>query len=388
MRSRAYTRIFALLFIVVVTAAPLRLARAASSSVASPRITADAGILMDFTTGVVLFEKKAHELRHPASLTKIMTAIVVLETCGLQDVVTVTTEATRVSGSRAGIRPGQKFTVEDMLYSLLLESANDVALALAVHVAGSVTGFAEIMNEKAWEAGARNTHFSNPHGLTEPDHLTTAYDLALLARHALRYPLFAEAVRTRVAEIDRLDKPVVLRLHNTNKLLQHFEGADGVKTGTTSASGRSLVASATRDDHKLVSVVLHSDSRWDDAARLLDYGFDRFVLLFPYRRGDMVQTVRVKGGMESRATLVAGDDLAVVAPREYALRLELSDLPRTIDAPCLTTRPACRLAAFLDGRELASIPLYPKRDVRPRTLWRIFLAHVLLPLSRLLSGAG
>jgi D-alanyl-D-alanine carboxypeptidase (penicillin-binding protein 5/6) len=374
--------------IVALAVVPAGWASAAAPAAASPRITADAGILMDFTTGVVLFEKNAHVMRHPASLTKIMTAIVVLETCGLQDVVTVVVEATRVSGSRIHIRPGQKFTVEDMLYSLLLESANDVAVALAFHVAGSEPAFAEMMNEKAWEIGARNTRFHNPHGLTERGHLTTAYDLALITRHALRYPLFAEAVRTRVAEIDRLDKEVVLSLHNTNKLLQHFEGADGVKTGTTSAAGRSLVASATRDDHKLVSVVLHSDSRWDDAARLLRYGFDRYVLLRPYRRGDLVQTVRVKGGMESRVTLVAGEDLAVVAPREYAGRLELSDLPGALEAPCLTTKPACRLIAYLDGRDLASVPLYPVRNVQPRTFWRMLRAYVLQPLSRLLSGAG
>jgi len=361
--------------------APAHLALAQTPSGQAPRITADAGILMDFATGTVLFEKKAHELRHPASLTKIMTAVVVLDKCPLQDVVTVPPEATRVPGSTAGVRAGQKFTVEDMLYSLLMESANDVAVTLAVHVAGSVEAFAGLMNAKAFSIGARNTHFSNPHGLTAKDHLTTAYDLALIARHALQYPLFAETVRTRVAEIDRLDKDVVMRLHNTNRLLQHFEGADGVKTGTTTASGRSLVASATRDDHKLVSVVLHSDSRWDDAARLLRYGFDRFILLYPFRRGEFVRTVRVKGGMASRVTLVAGGDLVVVAPREYADRLELSDLPQSIDAPCATTKPACVLRAYLDGRETASVPLYPDREVKRKNLWHLIDTYVLRPLS-------
>ena len=386
MRDSACMPFLSLLAVIALVAAPVHPASAQVRAGASPRITADAGILMDFVTGTVLYEKKAHEPRHPASLTKIMTAIIVLDKCPLQDVVTVSPEAARVSGSRAGLRPGQKFTVEDMLYSLLMESTNDAAMALAIHVAGSAPAFADLMNAKAWAIGARNTHFANPHGLTAPGHLTTAYDLALIARHALQYPLFAETVRTRVAEIDRLDRDAVTRLHNTNRLLQHFEGADGVKTGTTTASGRSLVATATRNDHKLVSVVLHSDSRWDDAARLLDYGFERFILVYPYRRGDFVRTVRVRGGMASRATLVAGDDLAVVVPMEYAERIELSDLPQSIDAPCATSKPACMLRASLDGREMASIPLYPGRAVPRKNLWQIIHAYVLKPLSGLFSG--
>jgi D-alanyl-D-alanine carboxypeptidase (penicillin-binding protein 5/6) len=181
-----------------------------------------------------------------------------------------------------GLRAGQRLSVRDLLAALLIRSANDAAVALAEHVGGSVAGFADLMNAKAQALGMRDSHFRNPHGLDAPEHYSTAYDLALLARYALQSPTFAELVRTRQLTIT-LTSPVTRRkrrplvsqrlVRSHNRLLSAFEGADGVKTGFTNDAGRCLVASAQRGDRRLIAVLLNDPRRWDDAASLLQYGF-------------------------------------------------------------------------------------------------------------------
>lgn len=350
--------------------------------VAAPRVTADAAVLMDWKTGTVLYEKNAHSIRHPASLTKMLTAVVALEHANLQDVVVVPEEACSVHGSSAGLRKGQRYTMEDLLYMLLLKSANDAACAIAIHVAGSIPEFARLMNDKARQIGAYNTTFLNPHGLTEPGHLTTAYDQALIARYALSIPFFAETVSTKEAEVDRLDRDVVIRLRNTNKLLWYFAGMDGVKTGTTHAAGKSLAASATRDGQRLVTVVLHSDARWNDAANLLEYGFAAFELVNPYNKGDIVRTVRVRGGMEPRVPIIATSDLAAVVPKTLRERLTVLEPCRTVNAPCDPSRSLCQVSLVLDGKVLATTDVRPAREVKRYSIWRVLYVRLFVPLIR------
>jgi len=365
---------------------PLALLAAPAPSHAAPgvSVTADAAILMDWRTGVVLYEKNAYRVRHPASLTKVLTAIVTLENCEIQDVVTVAPEAGRVPGSTVGLRSGQQFTVEDLLHCLLLASGNDAACALAIHVAGSIPAFAEMMNQKARQIGAINTHFANPHGLDAPDHLTTAYDQGLIARYALGIPFFGDTVATRVADVDRLDRDIVMRLSNTNALLSHFAGADGVKTGTTSGAGMSLIASATRQDHKLVAVVMHSDARWNDAARLLEYGFTNFALINPFKKGQVVRTVRVKGGELDRVALVAGADLAVIVPRSAVDRVVISEPAGSVTAPCMPGAPCQEVGIWLDGQKMASIGLFARQEVKRKTIFRLFYTRIVMPLVSLM----
>lgn len=365
---------------------PALCAQAASSA---PRLTADSAILIDWQTGTVLYDKKAHAFRHPASLTKVMTAIVALENSLLQDVVTVTREACYLAGSSMNLRPGQKFTMDDLLYCMLMKSANDAASAVAIHVGGSIDGFAAMMNEKAREIGALNTHFRNPHGHTEPGHLTTAFDMALIARYAMSIPYFAETVSTKEADVDRLDKHIVIRLRNTNRLLWHFEGADGVKTGTTAAAGKSLIASATREEQRLIAVVLHSDSRWADAEALLNHGFAEYSLVSVYRKGEVVRTVRVTSGMSSRVPLVAMTDLALVVKKSDKQKVTISDVVWSIKAPCDPGKEVARVSILIDGQEAASTGLSPLRDVRRRTIWRVLYQNTVLPLIRpLLRGSA
>ncbi len=242
---------------------------------------AASAILVDAASGDVLHAHAARERRAPASLTKVMTAVVVLERAELSDQVVVGPRVREAGGHTLGLRPGHRLSVQDLLSALLVLSANDAAVALAEHVGGSVDEFAALMNAKAQVLGMRDTHFRNPHGLDAPDHYSTAYDLAALTRYALQSPAFAQIVRTRQTMITlkaparrrgRAIKAVrVLRSHN--RLLTAFAGADGVKTGFTSEAGRCLVASAQREGRRLIAVLLNDPRRWQDAASLLEHGF-------------------------------------------------------------------------------------------------------------------
>ncbi len=245
---------------------------------------AASAILVEGGTGEILYAHAPREHRAPASLTKVMTAVVVLERARLADQVAVSPRAPQAGGHTIGLRAGQRLSVRDLLAALLIRSANDAGVALAEHVGGSVAGFADLMNAKARALGMRDSHFRNPHGLDAPDHYSTAYDLALLTRYALQSPTFAMLVRSRQVTITlrspsrkRKGRPVVVNrvVRSHNRLLAAFEGADGVKTGFTSEAGRCLVASAQRGDRRLIAVLLNDPRRWDDAASLLEYGFTR-----------------------------------------------------------------------------------------------------------------
>lgn len=244
----------------------------------SEALSAASALLMDADTGAILFARDHMEQRSPASTTKIMTALVILEEGRLSDKAVISSRAAAVGGTGLGLRRGQRIMLRDLLWAILLKSANDAALAAAEHVGGSEERFVAQMNAKAAALGMQGTHFANPHGLDEADHYSTAYDLAILTRQALRNPTFARIVQTREASLTvltgrngKLAKRKIVRTHN--QLLGQFAGADGVKTGYTSQAGRCLVASATRGDHQLIAVLLNDSRRWVDAAALLEYGF-------------------------------------------------------------------------------------------------------------------
>lgn len=242
------------------------------------QLNAASAVLMDTDTGAILFARHPMEQRAPASTTKIMTALLILEEGRLDDKVVISERAAAVGGTGLGLRRGQRVMLRDLLWAILLKSANDAALAAAEHVGGSEERFVDRMNAKAAALGMQGTHFANPHGLDDPDHHSTAYDLATLARHALRNPTFAHMVQTREASLTiltgrngRVVKRMAIRTHN--QLLGQFFGADGVKTGYTALAGRCLVASATRGDRQLIAVLLNDTRRWVEAAALLEYGF-------------------------------------------------------------------------------------------------------------------
>ena len=238
-------------------------------------LAAKSVILLDAKTGDVLYEKAPDEMQYPASATKILTALMVLEQGDLDKRVTIQPEDTKVEPSALEFKPGEEYTRRHLLFALLLKSANDVALALARDNSGSITAFADKMNRRAEALGATGSHFTNPHGLHDPHHFTTARDLALIARFAMQQPLFREIVATPEIGMTRGAEWIVLKNHN--KLLAMFPGCIGVKTGYTRASQHVLVSCAIRAGKEAISVVMHSDKPgiWNDSKTLLEYAFEK-----------------------------------------------------------------------------------------------------------------
>ena len=244
-------------------------------------LAAKSVILLDAKTGDVLYEKAPDEMQYPASATKILTALVVIEQGDLDKSVTIQPEDTKVEPSALGFKPGEKYTRRHLLFALLLKSANDVALALARDNAGSVGAFCERMNRRAEALGALSTHFTNPHGLHDPHHFTTARDLAIIARVAMQQPLFREIVATPEIGMARGDEWVVLKNHN--KLLAMLPGCIGVKTGYTRPAQQVLVSCAIRAGREAISVVMHSDKPgiWNDSKTLLEHAFEKLGVPAP-----------------------------------------------------------------------------------------------------------
>jgi D-alanyl-D-alanine carboxypeptidase len=249
-------------------------------------LTARAAVLMDASTGKLLYQKDPDLRLPPASTTKVVTAIVTLESRRkLSESLTVSKAATRVPASKLYLRPGQTITIEHLLYGILLSSANDASMVLAEGIAGSVESFAELMTTKAHNIGAVNTHFTNPHGLTAPDHYSTARDLAILFRYAMKNATFREIVQTKISSVKSnsiIRKRTVARrisVRNHNRLLWNFDGAIGGKTGYTLAAQKCFVGAVVRNGVTLIVSILGARDQWGDTKKLLEYGFDNYQTL-------------------------------------------------------------------------------------------------------------
>ena len=249
-----------------------------TDSLEIPTINSRAYVVIDRKSNTILVGKNENQKKKMASTTKIMTALVVIENCNLSDTVEVSKKAAGTGGSRLGLKTGDKITVYDLLYGLMMCSGNDAAVSLAEHVAGSISDFAKLMNQKALELGLSNTHFVTPHGLDEDEHYTTAYELAILANHAMNNEIFAKIVGTKNYTITINGYPKALT--NTNELLGVLNGVYGIKTGFTNGANRCLVTSCKRGDMDIICVVLGADTkkyRTTDSIKLIEYAFSHFT---------------------------------------------------------------------------------------------------------------
>ncbi len=267
----------------------------------APPVSASHAILMDADTGAVLYEKDADTPSLIASTTKIMTGLLVCETCDPDEKVTVPPEAVGVEGSSMYLKAGETLSVRDLLYGMLLQSGNDAATALALHCSGSVEAFAERMNEKARDLGLTNTHFANPHGLDNEENYGSARDLATLTAYALQNPAFAGIVATKTYRTG--DRCLV----NHNKLLWRCEGAIGVKTGFTKKAGRILVSAAERNGRTLICVTVSAPDDWNDHCSLYDFGFSRYEMTEISQAGKSVGTLPLIAEQTVSYPLLAGE---------------------------------------------------------------------------------
>ncbi len=310
-----------------------------------PPITAKAALLADAQTGEILLSRNADQPLPPASTTKIMTALITLERVRPDEVVTVPASAL-IGDAAMGLTPGERLTVEELLYGMLMVSGNDAAMTLAEYVGGSTENFVALMNQRAAEMNLKGTHFVNPHGLDAPGHVSSAVDLLAMTRAGLSYELFARIVATPQARVaGRL-------LINRNELLTTYPGADGVKTGTTDAAGQCLVASATREGHRAIAIVLGSQDRYADSRALLDHYFTYFGWLRLTLPRDGFSRVRWDDGRVRE--LSAESEPEVFLPR---WQWPLVQVVRVIRGNGEPGSPAGKAIFFLSSRRLAEVPL-------------------------------
>jgi D-alanyl-D-alanine carboxypeptidase (penicillin-binding protein 5/6) len=249
-------------------------------TVSARSVSAQSAILIEQTSGRVLFEKDAHTKRRIASITKIMTAILAIESGKMEEIVTVSNRAVRTEGSSIYLKPNEKIKLKHLVYGLMLRSGNDAAVAIAEHVAGSVEGFVFLMNQKAAEIGMMNTEFANPHGLDDAEnHYSTAYDMALLMRYAMQNKEFRKISGTEVYRAPNPDEKWDRVWRNKNKLLTNlYEYCTGGKTGYTKRAKRTLVTTASKEGLDLIAVTLNASDDWNDHIAMYEYGFDNYVL--------------------------------------------------------------------------------------------------------------
>ncbi len=273
-----------------------------------PYVSAHSAILMDFESGDVIYDRDAHKQRPPASTTKVLTAIIALEMAELEEVTTVSDKAGQVGESSLHLNKGNKLKLSELIEGALVKSGNDACVAIAEQTAGSLDDFVRMMNLKAVALGAVNSNFVNPHGLPDKNHYATAYDLAIIARYAMKNPSFCKYVSQKISTINYEQPQKSQIIKNTNKLLWNYPFADGIKTGTTNAAGKCLIASASKDGRRLICVVLNAPDRFGDAKRLLEWGFEHTEIIQIGNKGDMITTY---SGSGMRIPAVLGEDLTL-----------------------------------------------------------------------------
>ena len=339
-------------------------------------------ICMERTTGLVLFEKDAYTKCAMASTTKILTGLIIIENCKLNEEVTISKKAANTGGSTLGISTGQKITVEGLLYGLLLRSGNDTAVALAEHLSGSVEEFSVLMNERARQIGLMNSNFVTPHGLDNEEHYTTAYDLAILTNVALKNETFARIVETK--QISVMIGNHQRSLNNTNELLGNVSGVYGVKTGFTGEAGRCLVTACKRNDLDVIIVVLGADTksiRGSDTKKMINYVFENFKMvdtkkemeeLFSYfKNNQKIQTLKSLSNVEIEYTPRENYICPIDKNKVGKLRTSIYCLSQ-LEAPVEGKTIIGKMRLICDTQILYEIDIYLGKKI-DRIDWREYL---------------
>ncbi len=324
--------------------------------------SAKAMCVLDKDTNRILYSKNEHKQLPMASTTKVVTLITVLENCNdLNQVITVNDNAVGVEGTSIYLRKGEQIAVLDLLYGLMLRSGNDSATALAYHVGGSAEGFAELMNKLAKKVGANNSHFANPHGLDNPNHYTTAYDLALITSYALNNDTFKQIVSTKTHVIDATNMSDKRYLINKNKLLSSLEGCCGVKTGFTSKAGRCLVSATERDNHTSVCVVLNCGPMFEESAELLEQSYVDYCQVKLVDKNKQIYNEYVTDNQSGRLYLFAEDDYYYPLKPGEEQKIKLKYTVSLDNAK--QGAVVGKIDIFLDNQLLNSVKLYTMNKI-------------------------
>ena len=342
------------------------------SAAVEPEISADSAILVEASTGRVIFEKNADDIRPPASMTKMLTSIIALEWLSPETPITISQAAAYAEDNTYNWAPGDVMSFRDLNYAMMLVSDNGAAIAVAQAVAGNVPDFAAMMNEKAQDIGCYDSHFVNPNGLPNPEHYSTARDMARIAMYCMQNPEFREVVGTKKEWIHWLNVDKKDSAESTNELFYDdgfpYAGANGIKTGWTSAAGGCLAASARRNGTELIAIVMHSanhDTRFDDARKMLDYGFDSVKMTRVFDKDRVERTVFVEDGRSATVQVGPSEDLnfpLLEGESKDKLRLRY-DLPKIVKASVKRDQILGEAVLSYDGKPVARVPLTARENV-------------------------
>lgn len=332
------------------------------NAVTEETITAPSAVLMETSSGKILFEKNPHEQRPCASITKVMTMLLVCEAIdsgklSLDDTITASAHAASMGGSDIWLEEGETMSANDMIKATVVASANDAAVALAEHLCGSEEVFVQKMNEKANQLGMKDTVFKNCNGLDEDGHITSAYDVAVMSRELMKHEMIFDYTSIWLDNLRDGKTQIV----NTNKLLKTYKGITGLKTGTTNDAGCCMAASATRGDMSLVAVVLGCNSgkeRFSDAAALLDYGFANFSVTQLKAPDDLPKTIKVENGMQKNIGIGCDINSSIVLDKNSGSKIVSKiDLPESIEAPVASGQKLGTVTYSLDGKAVKSFEI-------------------------------
>lgn len=344
-------------------------------------LSGESAILIDVDTLEILYSKNPHQKLYPASTTKIMTGILAIELGNMDDIVTVDQEVVDLTdGSHIALEPGEELSLEHLINALLIESANDAALAIAKHISGSIDEFVKLMNEKAKAIGALNTNFVNPNGLPHEEHLSTAYDLALMAKYAMENETFREIVKNYTYTIPITNKKSQERnLWSANRLLYSterinvngtqttikYEGVNGVKTGYTIAAGQCLVTSYEKDGHKLIAVVLKSSGKniYSDIHKLLNYGTNNFEKVKIGYGNKFIDNFPVENGVIPFVAGITKSDTYYIAEKSKVDLIEEKITKNTLEAPISKGQVIGKVEYYLDGRKISETDIISTMDI-------------------------
>jgi D-alanyl-D-alanine carboxypeptidase (penicillin-binding protein 5/6) len=348
----------------------------------TPDIISQSAILMDAGTGTVLFEKNTHEKLEPASITKIMTLLLALELMDsgkikMADIIKISERAWKTGGSQVYLGPNEEQTLETLLKCITISSANDASVAVAEHIGGSVEGFAKMMNDKAKSLGMNDTNFVNPHGLSDANHYTSAYDVAIMAKELAKYDNFFTWSTVWIDYLEHTDKKrEATLLANTNKLLGKYEGLDGMKTGFHSKAGHCFAGTAKRGSFRLISVIMNAENskqRFEDTIKLFDYGFGQYDSVLVVKKDSINGTVHVEKGTENKIDAVAFEDYSILTKKgeeeNITTRIEL---PEKLSAPLNKNQLIGNIVVEQNGNILKKIDLIATKEIKRAGIIHLF----------------
>lgn len=365
--------------------------------IVEPETNSRACIVIDRKTNTILYGKNENKQRKMASTTKIMTATIIIENCNLEETIEVSKKAAGTGGSRLGLKTGDKITIRDLLYGLMLCSGNDAAVALAEHAGKDIKGFSELMNQKASDLGLTNTHFETPHGLDADEHYTTAYELAILTNYALQNKIFSQIVGTKNYTVTINGYPK--NLSNTNELLGTFDGVYGVKTGFTNGANRCLVTACKRNDMDIICVVLGADTkkfRTQDSIKLINYIFNNFTPIniqelvdieFEKWKNENIKNFIINKGVAQNINLEIENINTSIIPirKDFIDAIDISiTCPKYLEAPILSNTEIGNIKISWGNSNIIKNKIYTSYDIKKKSIYS-YLSYFLKNFNTILQ---